>query len=572
MNSSINDLLILFTFLDRFSKLKILFNLLLSVLNSFLESFSLSSALIFFTILFTGNIQDISFINKYFPFLVDLPNFIFLIFFVVIFSLTGLIRIYYIKNTFYLSRILVNYLSSQAFLKILNQKYEYHLGNNSSYLVSTLTNDVGESVNSITALLQIISSTLSLFSILITIIFFIYSKSIIFILIIPIIYFLLYRVYANKFSRNSRLISDLNAKEIEIVKDSLFSIRNILLSHNQEYYFKKFKKIDRNLKEAQALNNFYSVFPRNAIEILIIAALSTLFIVYPKFTEPENLPIFGSLIFALQRIFPLFQLIYYGYSSIKSRDASVSKLIELLSLISQKKIMPSNNDLKFNSIAFKKVTYVYPNTSKKVLNNISLSISKGDKIGLYGPSGSGKSTFINLLMTLLVPNNGHIKVNNKFLDPKSDSSNYSNYQDIISHIPQSIHLIDGDILANILGPDSFEIDESKLKLALKVSYLDVFIASLPKKINTNIGENGSLISGGQRQRIGIAREIYKMKQILVLDEATNALDPALEKLIINELFKLDHIKLIILISHKKSNLSQCNRIFKINKGQIIIQD
>lgn len=572
MNSSINDLLSLFTFLDRLSKLKILFNLILSVLNSFLESLSLSSALIFFNILFTGNIRDISFINKYFPFIADLPTFIFLIFFVVIFSLTGLIRIYYIKNTFYLSRILVNYLSSQAFLKILNQKYEFHLGNNSSFLVSTLTNDVGESVNSITALLQIISSTLSLLSILITIIFFIYSKSIIFILIIPIIYFLLYRVYADKFSKNSRLISDLNAKEIELVKDSLFSIRNILLSHNQEYYFSKFKKIDRNLKEAQALNNFYSVFPRNAIEILIIAALSFLFIVYPKFTEPENLPIFGALIFALQRIFPLFQLIYYGYSSIKSRDASVSKLIELLSLISQKKIMPSKNILKFNSISFIDVTYVYPNTSKKVLNNISLTINKGDKIGLYGASGSGKSTFINLLMTLLVPNNGHIRVNNKFLDPKSDSPNYSNYQDIISHIPQSIHLIDGDILANILGPDTFEIDERKLKLALKVSYLDGFISSLPKKINTNVGENGSLLSGGQRQRIGIAREIYKMKQILVLDEATNALDPALEKLIINELFKLDYIKLIIIISHKKSNLSQCNRIFKINKGQIIVQD
>ena len=345
-----------------------------------------------------------------------------------------------------------------------------------------------------------------------------------------------------------------------------------MLSHNQEYYFNKFKKIDRNLKEAQALNNFYSVFPRNAIEILIIAALSTLFIVYPKFTEPENLPIFGALIFALQRIFPLFQLIYYGYSSIKSRDASVSKLIELLSLISQKKIMPSKNILKFNSISFIDVTYVYPNTSKKVLNNISLTINKGDKIGLYGASGSGKSTFINLLMTLLVPNNGHIKVNNKFLDPKRDSPNYSNYQDIISHIPQSIHLIDGDILANILGPDTFEIDERKLKLALKVSYLDGFISSLPKKINTNVGENGSLLSGGQRQRIGIAREIYKMKQILVLDEATNALDPALEKLIINELFKLDYLKLIIIISHKKSNLFRCNRIFKINKGQIIVQD
>ena len=149
---------------------------------------------------------------------------------------------------------------------------------------------------------------------------------------------------------------------------------------------------------------------------------------------------------------------------------------------------------------------------------------------------------------------------------------YSRYQNNISHIPQSIHLLDEDILTNIVGPNTHVIDKNKLDLALKVSFLGDFISSLPKKMKSKVGENGSLLSGGQKQRIGIAREIYKNKPILVLDEATNALDPHIENLIINELFKLKYLKLIIIVSHKKSNLSFCNKIFKISQGKILIED
>ena len=229
--------------------------------------------------------------------------------------------------------------------------------------------------------------------------------------------------------------------------------------------------------------------------------------------------------------------------------------------------------LKLKTISFSNVSYIYPNSSKIILKNISLDIKSGDRIGVYGPSGSGKSTFINILMTLLSPTNGKIKINNRLLDPQRKRNIYPIYQDNISHIPQSIHLIDEDILANIVGPiDNASINQNKLNLALKVSNLKDFVDSLPDKINTRVGENGSLLSGGQKQRIGIAREIYKMKPILVLDEATNALDPVVEERIIKELFKLHHLQLIVIVSHKKSNLSDCNKMFTFNKGQISVKN
>ena len=572
MISSLKDLFKLLTYLDKKSKIRLTFNLLLSLINSLLESLSLSTSLIFFSILFNGKISEVYFINKYLPFLINIPNSYFLILFILIFSFTGLIRIYYIKNTFYLSSFISNQLSSLAFLKIINQNYEYHIEKNSSLQVSTLTNDIGDSVNSITAILQIVSSIFALFSIIVTIVFVISGKSIIFILTIPLIYLLLFLSYAKKYKTNSKLISDFNGKEIDFVKDSIFSIRNILLSHNQEYYYQSFKKIDGELKNAQALNNFYAVYPRNALEVLIIASLCSVFVIYPNLTSPSYIPIFAALIFSIQRIFPLFQLIYYGFSSIQSKDAGVSKLNTLLSLKLPNASPISRQNLIFKNISFANISYSYPKTSRNVFNNITLQFNAGDKIGVYGPSGSGKSTFINIIMTLLTPTEGQIKLNSKILDPKRKTNFYSRYQNNISHIPQSIHLIDDNILKNIVGPNSSIINKKNLDLALKVSFLKDFVSSLPNKIESKVGENGSLLSGGQKQRIGIAREIYKMKPILILDEATNALDPRIEKLIINELFKLEHLKLIVIVSHKKSNLSFCNKILKINKGRISIEN
>ncbi|MBO6971813.1 MAG: ABC transporter ATP-binding protein [Prochlorococcus marinus CUG1431] len=569
----LRDILKILTYLDKISKLRIILNLLLSVINSILESLSLSSSLIFFSVLFNGNISEIGFIKNYLPFLIDIPKSYFLILFIVIFSITGIIRIYYLRSTFFLSRYIANQLSSLAFLKILNQEYEYHLEKNTSLQVSTLTNDIGESDNSIAALLQIISSTLSLCSIIFTTLFVISGKFITFILFIPLIYALLYLSYSRKFKTNSKLISDLNGKIIDFTKDSLFSIRNILLSHDQQYYFQTFKRIDAQLKEAQAKNNFYSVYPRNAIEVFIVGSLASLFVIYPKLASPNLIPIFGSLIIAVQRIFPLFQQIYYGFSTIKSHESGVLKLKTLLTLKLVNNFHSSKLPLKLKTISFSNVSYIYPNSSKIILKNISLDIKSGDRIGVYGPSGSGKSTFINILMTLLSPTNGKIKINNRLLDPQRKRNIYPIYQDNISHIPQSIHLIDEDILANIVGPiDNASINQNKLNLALKVSNLKDFVDSLPDKINTRVGENGSLLSGGQKQRIGIAREIYKMKPILVLDEATNALDPVVEERIIKELFKLHHLQLIVIVSHKKSNLSDCNKMFTFNKGQISVKN
>ena len=143
---------------------------------------------------------------------------------------------------------------------------------------------------------------------------------------------------------------------------------------------------------------------------------------------------------------------------------------------------------------------------------LSSEFNKGDNIGIYGPSGSGKTTFVDIIMLLLNPNKGSIFINKKLLKSSNRSYFKKYYQDSISHVSQNIYLIDSDILSNIVGPFSKNVDNERLRLALRISLLDELVNSLPNKINSKVGEL-PLLSGGQRQRIIIAREIYKMKPI-----------------------------------------------------------
>ena len=559
-------------YLDNNSKIKLILNFFLSILNSFLEALSLSSALLFFSLLFTGEIFNNQFINKFLPFLSDISTNSTTILFVIIFSLSGIMRIYILRNIFFLTAFLSNKLSSLAFSKLINQNYSFHLSGNSSFRTSILTYDVGATVNAISSLLQICSALVSLLSISITIAFFINLYFIGILLLIIFVYSMLYIFYSNKFRKNSKLMSYLAGKLIDFSKDSLLSIRNIIISQEQDFYIESFQKNDKKFRITQAINDFNLSFPRTLIEILSILIASLLFIIFPSLTNPKSFPVFAASLLALQRLFPLFQLIYNSASTIQGAKSGVLNLLSLLKLNYSKNSFNKKNNFKFESIELSNINYAYPGSKKNVINSFSSEFYAGDKVGIYGPSGSGKTTFIDIVMLLLNPTKGSIFINKKLLKTSNKSYFKRYYQDSISHVSQNIYLIDSDILSNIVGPFSKNVDKKRLELALRISLLEELVDSLPNKIHTKVGENGCLLSGGQRQRIIIAREIYKMKPILVLDEATNALDVKTEKKILKQIFELKHIKLLFYITHNQTNLYLCNRMINIKDGLISIKN
>ncbi len=216
-----------------------------------------------------------------------------------------------------------------------------------------------------------------------------------------------------------------------------------------------------------------------------------------------------------------------------------------------------------NFIEFKDVSFSYNYSKKVILNKVNFKLSKNEFIGIIGNTGSGKTTFVDILLGFLKPTEGKILV-----DSKEQDSFSLNYLGKVGYLPQENFIINDTLEANIaLDYDKKKIDQKKIKNVLSFLELNNFVENLPHNTDTLVGENGIKLSGGQRQKVCLARLLYHEKEILVLDEATNAIDKAAEKSIIQSM-KLLKNKTIIIISHDYENLKFCDKLYKINNGKV----
>ena len=214
----------------------------------------------------------------------------------------------------------------------------------------------------------------------------------------------------------------------------------------------------------------------------------------------------------------------------------------------------------------REVSFSYQKSDLPVLNKIDLNMEHNTTVGLVGATGSGKTTLVDILLGLLTPETGSIRVDGKEIDKK----NLSAWQKNLGYVPQSIYLTDDTVEKNIaFAVSEEEIDSKQVKIAAQMANLDEFIQTLPEKYQTIVGERGVRLSGGQRQRIGIARALYHNPRVLVLDEATSALDGITENAIMDAIHNLSHKKTIIMIAHRLSTVKECDVIHMMKEGEII---
>ena len=214
----------------------------------------------------------------------------------------------------------------------------------------------------------------------------------------------------------------------------------------------------------------------------------------------------------------------------------------------------------FKKLQLENVSYTYPNSDHQSLENINLTIEKGDFIGLIGPSGAGKTTLVDVMLGFLKPSSGMLKVNG--LDAHDNIMEWRSY---CAYLPQEVFLIDGTLEENITLNRN-KVNPDNLTQALKLSKLELLTIELPEGLDTNLGDKGVRLSGGQKQRVAMARAIYHQREILLLDESTSALDSQTEKEVMDELIGLRSEKTIIAIAHRITTLKECNKIFKLEKG------
>ncbi len=492
---------------------------------------------------------------------------------VIFFSIT-LLSVFLIKNVIigwinYLqNKILRDYKISTSKLLYeyyINTNFKFFLSANPSTLIRNITLCVGQSFNYFLAKIKmyregaIISMiTLILISINPTVhsvVFFVF-------ILVSVMFYYIYRITLKKRGED---LHKKSSSRLKILNETFLMIKEIKVLKKEGYFTDKYKTINFDLENLAFINNVITSIPRLFIEVIsvLLITIFSIMLMLSNYSEAYIISVITLMVASGARFIPGFNVITSSFSTTRWLQPSfdtVTKEIEVL--MKRDEIKTKKNGLR-EEIKFKKELNIknlsFSYTDKKILNNIDLTISKGEFVGIIGESGTGKTTLINILLGLLFPTEGQI-----LADGINVRNNIENWQKKIGYIPQEVYLLDASIRENIaMGIDDEDINQQKIDELIKFTNLEDLINNLPEKSYSNVGYMGNNISGGQKQRIGIARALYSNPEIVVLDEATSSLDVENENMIIEKLNELKGKKTLIIISHKISSLKYCNKIFEI---------
>lgn len=459
-------------------------------------------------------------------------------------------------------------LGVQVYDRILNQPYIYHISQNSSEVIGGV-NKVDVLLNGllrpiIQGLIAVIVAT----GILGALLWVDAITALVAGLVFVMLYWIIIQVSRLRLRKNSAIIAEAQNKRIQTIQEGLGGIRDVILDANQPHYVKTFSVTDWGFRQAQAANAFLSLAPRYVVEMIGIALIVGL--AFKLTTQPGGLvaalPVLGALALGAARLLPLIQQIYQAWASFSGSFRVMEDVLGLLSLPSQKLTDVSKADVSFDeAIELKGIGFHYGSETTQVIENLSVRISKGSRVGIVGKTGSGKSTLMDIVMGLLFPTEGAIWVDGK----KVDRENLGAWQSHIAHVPQHIYLSDASIAENIaLGQPADEIDMMRVREAARQAQIADFIETYRQGYETRVGEWGIQLSGGQRQRVGIARALYKAADVLVFDEASSALDMDTERAVMDAVNQLDANLTVFIIAHRVQTLKACDLVLRLDKGQL----
>ena len=311
--------------------------------------------------------------------------------------------------------------------------------------------------------------------------------------------------------------------------------------------------------------------PRLWLELIAVAGIVALVLIMilRGGSIQDIIPVLGVFVAAAFRLLPSLSRILTALNSLRFSISVVNVLKEEFSIQVYEGHLKQKKDLKVgdfqDKIGLRNLVYKYPASSKPALNNVSVNVSCKESVGFIGTSGAGKSTIIDIILGLLTPDSGQVLV-----DGLDIQQNLREWQNQIGYVPQSVFLTDDTLRKNIaFGLSNTEIDEKAVWDAIKASQLEEFVLNQPDGLETIVGERGVRLSGGQRQRIGIARALYHDPAVLVLDEATSSLDNDTENDIMKTINTLHGNKTLIIVAHRLSTVENCDRIYRLEKGQIV---
>jgi ATP-binding cassette, subfamily B, bacterial PglK len=461
-------------------------------------------------------------------------------------------------------------LSIKMYQLTLYQPYAIHISRNSSEIISGITNKVNILVgNFINPILTLITSSIMLLMIFGTLIFINPQTAIVSGLGFGFIYLLVAKLTRKQLYQDSEKINHEHTKVVKILQEGLGGIRDVLIDGSQQIYVEQYKKAEISLRRSLANVQIIAASPRFIVEMVGMLLISSLafYMTYMGENVEVILPVIGTLALGAQRLLPILQQTYYSWSSLKGGQAVTFEVLKLV----EQRLPDAELEKNYSKLIYKKqikfneLYFSYTGGEPWVIENLTLAIPRGSRIGIIGSTGSGKTTFLDLVMGLLTPTHGHIYLDSQLVKLE----NYRPWQERVAHVPQAIFLSDTSILENIaFGVPKHKIDFSRVKEAVKIAQIEATIEDLPNKYETRVGERGVQLSGGQRQRIGIARAMYKDVDFLIFDEATSALDNETESLIMQSVKKLPENLTVLIVAHRLTTLRDCSLIVEFANGRV----
>lgn len=465
-----------------------------------------------------------------------------------------------------ITEILTTKLLSQSLLKIQetsNQEILYALTIGVSRITLFIIGGAVSVVADLSLVIVIISGL------------FIVDKTIAFLTVVffSLIGLLLYRNMAVRAKSLGQKNAEMSVKSNEKIFEVLTSYRELVVKNRIGFYTNQISKsrldIANNIAEFTFMPNISKYVIESGIIIGAVIICASQFILQDASRAVATLAVFMA---ATSRLAPA--ILRIQSTAIQAKGAT-GESIPTLNLINSFK----NQPLKYSSerpfatehfdfsptIELTDVSFSYSSKSQLVLNEVNLSIGAGEIVAIVGPSGAGKTTLVDIILGVILPNKGFIKISGN--DPLIAIEKWPG---AIAYVPQDVMVSNCTVRENVgLGYANDEIDDSLVLQALRVAHLDKFIQTLPKGLATNVGDRGTKLSGGQRQRLGIARAVFTKPKMLVLDEATSSLDGQSESDISDSINEMRGEITVILIAHRLSTVKNADKVIYLENGKIV---
>lgn len=570
----------LWSLLDFSYRFRLLNLLLATIIITILEMLSIGMIIPITYFFFNTNGNDYLFVQYFFNFVEIVSDkfnqetiIILFIIVVIIFFIKFIFQTIFVFYQAKFNADLQVFISKQMLDKFSSFKYSDYTKNNSSDLLRNINNEVNVLANNVSMpILQIITEFFIIFGMIILLFF----VNILVTLITSFI-FLFFGYLLLTSTKKILVLAGEERQKFDGLRIKILNIihggfKEIKVLNKLNYFIQKYNLSNKKFAYSYKKQIALSQFPRFLLEILTVISLLILVIIL-MLRDHSNieiitfLSIFAGCAFkimpAANRIIRSLQMLKFGKSSI---EIILNFLLKKNSAsMSSNKSLNNNNDTFFE---IKNLNFSYDNKRNDFqFENLNLKLKKNDAIGIIGPSGSGKSTLVNFVLGLETTNSGTIETFGK-----SIHDDIFSWRSKIGYVPQDIFLFEDSIKENIaLGVNKNEINDQKIFDVLKKVQLKEFIMNLNDGINTPVSERGLNLSGGQKQRLGIARALYNNPEILIFDEATSALNAEIEDEIIDQIYQLKENVTLIIITHKPSILKNCNKIYKMINGHLLIE-